>query len=593
MSPAPRRSGRPRIRTLLPIAFLAVCGHGLRAEEAPIPALYREKRPFLDAIRMSSPPSLSQRVTGITVPHHLLAADLISLAFASVRGQRFDRVIILSPDHFRRSATPFAATRRSFQTALGPVGTDCEAVEKVLLSPLVSESDLFYAEHGIQAVLPFIAYHFPQAEVVPVAIRPTSTMSHWSSLAEVLLPLVTPDTLIVQSTDFSHDFPFEDACRKDQETLRILATGDPAKVALLDQPAHLDSRGAQYLQLRLQLDVHGARPSVIASENSQKYSRERLARTTSYIVQVYSCASVSADAACRVLFAGDTFFGRFVARALTDGRSTPGPSPAPDLSNGSIPVATPQSKAAGDLVARVLRLTGGAPLIVNLEGVVMERCPEAPGAHGLCMEAGLAVPLLKAMNIAAVSIANNHSLDYGAEAAQEMVTRLRAAGIDLLQNAQVTDFGCFRVASFSDISNQPIPRSQCLTEADLRAIAGKPSAVSAHSFPCGSTQTTTRAPVFAFLHWGEEYSRRPGPREDALSVALRQRGVELILGSHPHCASDLSCTMEFCEAYSLGNFIFDQLDPQTSGALLEVTFFPQGTYFLRLHPIENLYATVN
>ena len=42
-------------------------------------------------------------------------------------------------------------------------------------------------------------------------------------------------------------------------------------------------------------------------------------------------------------------------------------------------------------------------------------------------------------------------------------------------------------------------------------------------------------------------------------------------------------------AYSLGNFLFDQPGPQSSGAVLEVRFFPQGTFFARLIPIPNFY----
>jgi hypothetical protein len=39
----------------------------------------------------------------------------------------------------------------------------------------------------------------------------------------------------------------------------------------------------------------------------------------------------------------------------------------------------------------------------------------------------------------------------------------------------------------------------------------------------------------------------------------------------------------------LGNFIFDQSGPNISGAVLEVLFFPQGTYFLRWLPVGNLF----
>ena len=97
-------------------------------------------------------------------------------------------------------------------------------------------------------------------------------------------------------------------------------------------------------------------------------------------------------------------------------------------------------------------------------------------------------------------------------------------------------------------------------------------------------------PCFAFLHWGEEFTGTPGPREQALAARLAGRGVELIIGSHPHRAGALTGDRRQCLAFSLGNFIFDQRRPGVSGALLEVIFYPQGTYFLRLHPLGNLYG---
>jgi predicted class III extradiol MEMO1 family dioxygenase len=62
--------------------------------------------------------------TGITTPHHLLAADLIARAFWTTAGNSYERIVILSPDHFRKSHHVLATTRRSFETVFGFVPTD-------------------------------------------------------------------------------------------------------------------------------------------------------------------------------------------------------------------------------------------------------------------------------------------------------------------------------------------------------------------------------------------------------------------------------------------------------------------------------------
>ncbi|MGA9755166.1 MAG: AmmeMemoRadiSam system protein B [Desulfobaccales bacterium] len=516
----------------------------------PFPPLFVEAQPFLTAIEHAGAAPLAQKITGITVPHHLLAADLIAEAFARISTQGYRRIIILSPDHFSRSRTPFAVARRNFQTVLGPLITDGAAVGQLLENTSVSPSNLFSHEHGVQALLPFVAHHFPEAKIVALAIRYSATPAQWRALALTLTPLLTPDTLIIQSTDFSHYLPAAAARRHDQETLRVLSGGDPEEVMSLCEPAHLDSKGAQYLQLRLQGEVFRASLTVTANRNSQAYTTEPLEKTTSYIVQLYSPENLAVAGGERWFFGGDTFFGRYVAKKLAD------------------------TDATANLVAHVLGVTGGARLIVNLEGVVMPECRQDLGPFDLCMEAGLALPLLQRLNVRAVSLANNHSRDFGPAPYQTMVGLLKAAGITPLENGDISDFGDFRLAAFTDVDNQAPQKIALLRRESLGGLDG----------------VSREKPLFAFLHWGREYSQEPGPRENALISVLTGKGVELIMGSHTHRAGTLIGHRQACLAFSLGNFIFDQSKPGISGALLETRFFPQGTYFLKWHPLGNLYV---
>jgi len=530
--------------------LLCGCGPNAAAPAGAFPPFYPEAQPFRSAIGLTQSTPLPQRLTGLTVPHHLLAADLIAGAFALASGHKYRRIIILSPDHFGRSQTPFAVAIRNFQTVMGQVAVDAAAVDHLRENPLVSGSNLFSHEHGVRALLPFVAHYFPGARVVAVALHRDSQPSQWDSLAQTLAPLLTSDTLVLQSTDFSHYLPWPQARRYDQETLRVLSTGDPLGIIGLKQPQHLDSRGAQYLQLRLQNRVYQARPTVTASRNSQEYTTQRLDSTTSYLVQVYSRENLPIHGVRRFFFAGDTFFGRYLAAKL----------------------ARPAWRQG--LVQRVRQLTGGAPLIVNLEGVVMADCPADPGPLKLCMAAGPALTILRDLNVMAVSLANNHTHDFGESAYRAMQRLLSAAGIAVLENGAVKDLGPFRLAAATDLDNRGKPLRALLADADLRRLAAMPP----------------DKPRFAFLHWGQEFTATPGPREQALASRLAAGGVELVIGSHPHRAGALTSDRQHCLVYSLGNFIFDQRRPEVSGALLEVVFFPQGTYFLRLHPLGNLYG---
>ena len=108
--------------------------------------------------------------------------------------------------------------------------------------------------------------------IVPIAVSNRAQRADWDALVEILAGIVTERTLVVQSTDFSHYLPQPVAMQRDQEVLNVLSANDTDAVAALVQPRHLDSKGAQYVQMRLQQKRFGARPSVVANANSQRYS---------------------------------------------------------------------------------------------------------------------------------------------------------------------------------------------------------------------------------------------------------------------------------------------------------------------------------
>lgn len=559
-------TGRQVIR-LLPGAAglaLAVAG-GLRAE--PYPSMFESAAPFREAIAIAArdqgarAPLGNLRVTGVTVPHHLLAADLIAETLQCAAGQRYERILLLSPDHFRRSPTLGATTTRPFRTPLGDVPVDAEGAFRLCdapgtAEPLVSLSNLFSHEHGVQAVLPFLAHWFPGVPVLPVTLDVRSGPADWERLARRIEPLVTPRTLIVQSTDFSHYLTQPAAAEKDQETLRLLATGDAGGIADLDQPAHLDSKAAQWVQMSLQRRVFGCGiPIVLNNRNAIRYGgRPGEPKTTSYITQLYTPDPVLAAALPGEawFFGGDTHFGRGVAEAFDD----------------------PQRARA--MIEPVLRVTGGRPLVLNLEGVVLD---EPPGGYQHPLRIGmgkeLSLRILQELHAVAVSLANNHSLDFGAEARKRMIAILRERKIAVAEAGAPVDLGPFRLAAASDLANRPVPAKDLLDEASFRAWRQPPGA---------------GKPLFAFFHCGVEYRSEPGARERQLAAWAENAGASLILGAHPHRPSPgWERSARSLRFFSLGNLIFDQLAPANGGGLVEVRFFEQGTWTARWHPLGNLY----
>ena len=534
-------------------------GAAAAIEPARFAAMYDDPAVFEHALAKESvAPPAGHRVTGITVPHHLVAADLIARGFRCASYGSYERIILLSPDHFRRSRRPFATTRGTFETVFGDVACDETAVGSLLVAcPKVAESALFAKEHGVHAVLPFVARFFPKAKIVPVALRIDSKRQDWLTLVDALVPLVDSKTLVVQSTDFSHYLDHGKARRRDQQTMNTLALGDPEAVARLRQPEHLDSRAAQFVQMALQRRLHNARPVVIANRNSQAYTRFRQQQTTSYIVQVYEpddpppASWPPGPEEAVWFFAGDAFFGRRVASMLA------------------------QQDRAEAVREAVLRITQGHPMAVNLEGVIVTSLPEAKRVRkALVMEKEITLGWLKALNVKLAGLANNHALDDGEAGLVRTISALAAAGITPVRDGEVIDAGPFRAVALTDLSNTSMPHAGRITRETIARLPQPDS---------------DARPLFALLHWGTEFRREATPRQIELMDWLGERPVTAILGAHSHVDSggpEQWRAGDGLVCRSLGNFLFDQIN--SSGALAEVRFFEDRTFAVCWIPIGNL-----
>ncbi len=76
--------------------------------------------------------------------------------------------------------------------------------------------------------------------------------------------------------------------------------------------------------------------------------------------------------------------------------------------------------------------------------------------------------------------------------------------------------------------------------------------------------------IIAFVHWGNEYQSQPSAYQKAYTKFLWSKGVQLIIGAHPHVLQP----MEFDKAqqqlvvYSLGNFVSGQRDRYKNGGAM-------------------------
>ncbi len=65
--------------------------------------------------------------------------------------------------------------------------------------------------------------------------------------------------------------------------------------------------------------------------------------------------------------------------------------------------------------------------------------------------------------------------------------------------------------------------------------------------------------VVVGFHWSEEYKKLPNPSMRKVAHAACDAGADLVIGTHPHCIQSLEWYKGSFIAYSLGNFVFDQM----------------------------------
>ena len=79
--------------------------------------------------------------------------------------------------------------------------------------------------------------------------------------------------------------------------------------------------------------------------------------------------------------------------------------------------------------------------------------------------------------------------------------------------------------------------------------------------------------VLCVLHWGYEFKKQPELFQRLQAKRLIEAGSDVIIGHHPHVVQINELINNKLVVYSLGNFVFDQKNPEGKKALLAKLFF--------------------
>jgi poly-gamma-glutamate synthesis protein (capsule biosynthesis protein) len=224
--------------------------------------------------------------------------------------------------------------------------------------------------------------------------------------------------------------------------------------------------------------------------------------------------------------------------------------------------------------------------ILNLETAITERgAPQPKEWTFRAPERALSV--LADSGVDAVSMANNHGLDFGVHGLEDSLaardraplavigigrdasdayrpyrTKVRGQRISVIAATQVLDEELIATWTASDAVAGGAPDRAGLASAkkvDLLTAAVARARASADT-------------VVVLLHWGQERTECPTARQQELAPALLAAGADIVVGSHAHRLLGAGRMGEGFVAYGLGNFIwFNEQGPNGDTGVLHVT----------------------
>ena len=184
----------------------------------------------------------------------------------------------------------------------------------------------------------------------------------------------------------------------------------------------------------------------------------------------------------------------------------------------------------------------------------------------------------------AVSIANNHSGDFGKEAFTEMLGHLEREHLPYFGGGRnlkeahtplIIDKKGIKIALLGYDEFMPRSFEATATEAGVAWSEDDEQVIADIQ---RARQQYHADVVIPFMHWGWENEAQSGARQHQLAHKMIDAGADAVIGGHPHVTQDIEQYHGKPIIYSIGNFLIDSLDnePQTRGWIVRLEINRSG-----------------
>ncbi len=186
-------------------------------------------------------------------------------------------------------------------------------------------------------------------------------------------------------------------------------------------------------------------------------------------------------------------------------------------------------------------------IIGNFESAILKKHTPTPAYVTTFSTDVTLLPLLSEAGFSHVTLANNHSYDYGAETFTHTVTALTDAAIAPFGHPLNSSSSLTTTFTSGDYTVGLLGLNAVFTKIDWDAV-----------IPAVAELSKMSDYQVAYIHWGDEYVLKHNATQEEIAKKLIDLGIDAVIGHHPHVTQDIQLHNGKPIFYSLGNFLFDQ-----------------------------------
>lgn len=185
------------------------------------PTSKKELNNLLDSLLKQKVNIKPKNIHGLIVPHagYEYSGKIAGKAFALIKNKKFTKAVVIGPSHYQA----FYGIA-SLDTITTPLGNE------EIIKNSIPKLNTF--EHSITNQIPFLQ-KIGINKILPVVVGEISD-DNAKVLSEQILKEIDNKTILITSTDLSHFLPYDEALKKDKNTIKIIESLDTNRLDGLD-----------------------------------------------------------------------------------------------------------------------------------------------------------------------------------------------------------------------------------------------------------------------------------------------------------------------------------------------------------------------